>query len=61
VVYNTLGNKIRTLVDRKMQAGSYSVIWDGADNAGIKVFSGIYFCKMVTPEFTKIQKMTLLK
>jgi hypothetical protein len=61
VVYNTLGKEIRTLVDGKMQAGSFLVTWDGSDNAGLKVPSGIYFYKMVTTEFTKIQKMTLLK
>jgi len=61
VVYDLLGKEIRTLVDEKKQAGSYRVKWDGTNNTGHQVSSGIYFCKMITPDFTKIQKMMLLK
>jgi hypothetical protein len=61
VVYDLLGKEIRTLVEGKMQAGTYTVSWDGTNNAGLHVSSGMYFCKMVSSGFTKIQKMTLLK
>ena len=61
VVYDLLGKEIRTLVNEKKPAGSYTAKWDGANDAGHQVASGIYFCKMITSDFTKIQKMTLLK
>ncbi|MDZ7260939.1 MAG: T9SS type A sorting domain-containing protein [candidate division KSB1 bacterium] len=61
VVYDVLGKEICTLVDGKKEAGSYTVTWNGTNNAGIQVSSGIYFCKMSTPEFTLMRKMTLLR
>jgi hypothetical protein len=60
-VYDLLGKEIQTLENGKKAAGSYKVTWDGTDNTGRQVSSGVYFCKMVTPEFSTIQKMMLLK
>ena len=61
VVYDVLGKEVCKLVDAKEKAGAHTVQWDGSNNAGLQVASGIYFYKMVTPEFTNIQKMMLLK
>jgi hypothetical protein len=61
VVYDVLGKEIRTLVDGKKKAGLYTVSWDGTDNAGSRVSSGVYFYKMAALGYTKIQKMMLLK
>lgn len=61
VVYDLLGKEIRTLINERKAAGSYTAKWDGANDAGHQVSSGIYFCKMITSDFTRIQKMTLLK
>ena len=60
-VYNMLGQKIKTLVDDVRSAGKYTLLWNGTDDYGIKVSSGIYFYKMKSVEFTKTQKMLLLK
>lgn len=59
-VFNLLGRKIRTLVDREMEAGIHKVHWDGRDNAGIAL-SGIYFCQLETSGFKSVMKMTLMK
>ncbi len=55
-VYNVLGQKVVTLVNGKREAGSYEVEWD----AGIHS-SGVYFYRLETEEFSKTNKMMLLK
>ncbi len=60
-VYNILGKKVRTLVDGKKAAGSYSIQWDGTNDQGMKVSSGVYFCKMRTQTFNKTSKMLMMK
>jgi len=60
-VYNILGKKVRTLIEGKKAAGSYSVDWDGTNDLGVKVSSGVYFCKMTTPTFNKTVKMLMMK
>jgi len=61
VVYNTLGQKVRTLVNGTISAGTHSVIWDGNNEAGQGVASGIYLYRFETEDFQKIQKMILMK
>ena len=61
IIYNILGQKIRTLVDEPQKPGIYEVIWDGKDDRGNDVASGIYFCKLMVESFQKTQKMVLLK
>ncbi len=60
-VYNVAGQLVRTLVDEVKDAGSCSVIWDGTNNGGAKVASGIYFYRMETKEFCKTKKIVLLR
>ncbi len=60
-VYDLLGKEVRTLVDGRMAAGSHTTLWNGQNNAGQFVSSGIYFCRMITPEYSRILKMTLVK
>ena len=60
-VYNLLGQKIRTLVSVQKVAGSYSVQWDGRDNLGRKVASGVYLYKLTAGEFVQVNKMLLTK
>lgn len=60
-IYNILGQKVRTLVDEPKRAGSYEVIWDGKDDLGKEVASGIYFYKLTAGSYQKIRKMVLLK
>ncbi len=60
-IFNTLGQKIRTLVDGKMAAGEHTVNWNGMNDAGQSVSSGIYFYRMVSDQMTVTKNMVLLK
>jgi len=60
-IFNSLGQKVKTLVDRHMTAGTYKVIWDATNDVGNKVPSGLYFYRMRSSHFNSIKKMTLIK
>jgi flagellar hook assembly protein FlgD len=59
--YNTLGQQVRTLVDEQQEAGFYRITWDGRDEVGRQVASGIYLVRMAAGAFTSVEKMVLLK
>ncbi|MBN1351977.1 S8 family serine peptidase [candidate division KSB1 bacterium] len=60
-VYNLLGQQVRTLVDSEKKAGFYQVHWDGRNDAGSVVSSGIYLYKIDADGYHKTRKMLLLK
>ena len=60
-VYDILGNRIRTLVNEYKLAGYYSNYWDGKDNSGHQVPSGIYFYTLKTKNYIQAKKLVLLK
>ena len=60
-IYNLLGQEVRTLVDEPKSAGDYEVVWDGKDDEGKEVASGIYFCKLTAGSYQKTNKMILLR
>ena len=60
-VYNIRGQKIRTLVDRTQGPGSYSVNWDGSDDGGRHVSSGVYFYRIDAGTYSATRKMVILK
>ncbi|GEM_PF-1568207 len=60
-IYNTMGRKIKTLVDRFMISGSYHVKWNGDDDKGRGVSSGIYIVNMDTGSFRLSRKITIIK
>lgn len=61
-IYNTKGQKIRGLIDEPFTQGLHSVIWDGLDDAGISVGSGVYFYNMkVGNNNIETKKMMLIK
>jgi hypothetical protein len=61
-VYNVAGQLVRTLVDEDRAPGSvHQVAWDGRNDAGQSVSSGVYFYKLVTSDMTQTKKMVLLK
>jgi hypothetical protein len=60
-IYNIKGQQVRTLVNEVFPAGRHSVLWDGRDDYGIPVSSGIYFYKFETGAFSAIKKMILIK
>ncbi|MFQ5649866.1 MAG: galactose oxidase-like domain-containing protein [bacterium] len=60
-IYNISGQLIRTLVDEKKAPGAYSVNWNGRDNKGRAVSSGIYYYTIVTDGYKQTKKMLLLQ
>ncbi len=60
-VYNVLGQKVKTLVKSKQEAGYQQVIWDGEDEKGEGVVSGIYFYKIKAGKFIQSKKMVIVK
>lgn len=60
-IYNTLGQEVRSLTRQKFAAGSHSVVWDGRNDHGSTVASGIYIYKFTAGKFTQTRKMNLVK
>jgi hypothetical protein len=60
-VYNILGELVRVLVDEGKEAGTYTVYWDGKDDKGEEVASGIYFYQLTVEDRTLTKKMLLLR
>ncbi|MDZ7262459.1 MAG: T9SS type A sorting domain-containing protein [candidate division KSB1 bacterium] len=60
-IYNVMGQKVRTLVNHHQVAGSYKATWDGHDDSGASVASGIYFYEIKAGDFAKKHKMLFLK
>ncbi|MFQ5639429.1 MAG: DUF5666 domain-containing protein [bacterium] len=60
-IYNILGQKVKTLVDRPMKPGMHTVQWDGKNSAGQLAPSGIYLYRLETNLFAETRSMILLK
>lgn len=60
-IYNIMGQAIRVLVNEKQDAGYYTILWDGKDDFGTPVASGVYLYRITTEKFTKTKRMILLK
>jgi flagellar hook assembly protein FlgD len=60
-IYNVAGQLVRTLANEQFAAGAHKKVWDGRDDAGQAVSSGVYFYKLVAGSFTDTKKMVLLK
>jgi hypothetical protein len=61
-VYDLTGQVVRTLVSGQyMTAGSYQSVWDGRNEAGIRVGSGVYLYRLEAGAFAAMKKMTLLQ
>jgi len=61
VVYNLLGQTIKTIIDEVKAPGAYSVTWDGTDNSGNPQPSGTYFYRLTTSSDTETRRMTLIR
>ena len=61
VVYDLRKQKVRTLLTRRMEAGSHQVVWDGRDESGRQVASGTYWVHMKAARFQNTLKVTFSK
>lgn len=59
-IYNIKGQKVYTISKECVQAGEYSVKWDGENQVGAKVSAGVYLCRLTGEHFSKTIKMTML-
>jgi Fibronectin type III domain len=60
-VFDLRGAVVRVLVDERREPGTYHTFWDGTDNSGTTVGSGVYFYRLRAGDFVKTRKMVLLK
>ncbi len=60
-IFDILGRKVVTLIDREEAPGLYKVLWDGDDKDGQRVASGVYFYRLVRGDLRESRKMILLK
>lgn len=60
-VYDITGRRVRTLIAENKAAGKYAVEWDGTNDAGRLVSSGLYFYRLSAGDFVKTRKMMLLR
>jgi len=60
-IFNILGEEVRTLVNKEQQAGRYDVIWDGNNNFGKQVSSGVYIYRISAGDFVMTKKLILQK
>jgi len=61
IIYNLIGQRVATLIDKKQPAGVYSVQWNGKDDLGRNVASGVYLYKLETKEFVRVRKLALVR
>jgi len=61
IIYNALGREVKTVIDRKKQNGIHTISWDGKDNFGNVVTSGLYFCRITNGRVCKSSKILFLK
>jgi immune inhibitor A len=60
-IYNLCGQLVKTLLDEDKPGGNYTLLWDGRDEGGKAVSSGIYFYKLTAGSSSEIKRMVLLK
>ncbi len=61
VVFDVLGQQVRSLVADRLPAGAHRAVWDGRNTRGAQVGSGVYFYHLQAGEFVQTRRMLLLK
>ena len=60
-IYNLMGQKVNVLINSNLEYGYHTVIWNGLDQFGSPVASGVYFSELRSKSFRQTKKMLLLK
>lgn len=60
-IYNIAGQNVKGLVDEELPSGHWSVVWNGEDDNGVEVASGVYLYRLRTSEYTQTEKMLLVR
>jgi N-acetylmuramoyl-L-alanine amidase len=61
VILDPLGRRVRMLLNQLVSAGEHRAYWDGRDERGVSLVSGIYFIKMTSEKFSGVRKLMLVK
>ncbi|HQT91778.1 MAG TPA: FlgD immunoglobulin-like domain containing protein, partial [Candidatus Kryptobacter bacterium] len=61
VIFNALGQTVKTLVNDTRRAGVYKVVWNGTNDHGVQVSSGIYFYRIAAGKFVQTKKLVLIR
>ena len=61
LIFDVKGREVAELVNRDLQAGRYTALWNGKDTNGVSMPAGIYFARMITSDYAKTVKMLLVK
>ncbi len=61
VVYNALGQSVRTLLSSDMSAGRHELTWDGRNDRGIGLASGVYFYRLYAKDRVRSRSLILLR
>ena len=61
VVFDVVGRQVAELINEEQPAGSYQVVWNGRNSAGVALPTGLYFAKMITSDYSNTIKMVLMK
>ena len=61
VIFNVKGQRVRTLKNEDMKSGQHSVVWNGTNDSGQSVGSGVYFYKLQAGEHSATKRMLLMK
>jgi hypothetical protein len=60
-IYNTIGQRVRTLFSGEQTTGEYESVWDGTNDAGGHVSSGVYFYRLRTGEYNAVRKLVMIR
>lgn len=60
-IYNSIGQLVKTLINQRQPADSYTIKWDGKDDLGRDVASGVYYYQLITGNFRMTRKMILMR
>lgn len=60
-IHDVLGREVKTIVNREQQSGYYEATWDGKDEIGNAVSSGVYFCRIVAGGFVDVKSMVVVR
>jgi len=60
-IFNTLGQEVKNLLDEDRGSGIHTVTWDGRDQQGRKVASGLYLGVITAGDYVSVVKMVLIR
>jgi flagellar hook assembly protein FlgD len=60
-IFNVTGHTVKSLYNQVQQPGIYNLKWNGTDENGVQLASGVYFYTLQTGGFSKSMKMVLMK